>query len=789
MKRASFFASCLILATVVFAQSSVLFAEQIDSPKKSDNRPNIILIMADDVGYECFGCYGSKQYRTPNIDRLAAAGMKFNHCYSQPICTPSRIKIMTGKSNARNYSAFSVLNPDQKTIGHFFQDAGYETVVAGKWQLLGASHYSKQFRKKGTWPQKAGFDRHCLWQVDQLGLRFWDPLLYIDGENQKFAKDDYGPEQVNNYVTEFMESRDKEKPFFIYYPMILVHNPFPPTPDSEQVKKAGGKNASKGKNQQHFEDMVTYMDKMIGNIVDKTKELGIEKETLILFTGDNGTNKVIKSKLNGRNIQGGKGLTTDDGTREPLVAYWPGQVPAGTVSESLVDFSDFLPTLMEAAGESAPAGLDGRSFLPQLLGGEGSSRKWMYCYYCPRPEKSTPVRFVRDKRFKLYGDGRFFDVLNDVQEKQTLNDLEPGSPAAEAKAQLESALESMPAKGQSLLKFVPNSEAASKAPPYKDPNPNRYALTARASQIDSRAKEHPEINFTFSDAKGAAVDMQHAVVDTRVAPRGKLVIWLMRHNEGLFERISGYGMHGIQVHYANRWFGLLDAKDRDDGVSLGKVRLEAATGEDHSPLVEIPKPDGMKQRSLQFVKWLVKEHPQGNWAQFLNDAGDDLLWDKVIVSGISHGSTTAARFVKHQKVARVVMFSGPRDQLESWQGFPSATPSNRYFGFTHVLDGGWTGDHYCRSWEMLGLHSHGPIVNVDEVESPWQNSRRLVTTSDVNKSAKRAHTTVVPGGSAVKNADGQYIHEDVWRYLFTHPVEQAGEEVAADPGCKKNQRK
>jgi hypothetical protein len=314
-------------------------------------------------------------------------------------------------------------------------------------------------------------------------------------------------------------------------------------------------------------------------------------------------------------------------------------------------------------------------------------------------------------------------------------------------------------------------------------------LRARASEIDPRTKEHPEIGFVFADEKGKPQDVQHAVVDTRVPSKGQLVIWLMGHNQGLFERIANYGLHGIQVHYANGWFGKLDAKDRDDGVSLGKIRLEAATGEDHSPLVDIPKPDGMQERARQFVKWLAKEHPAGNWGQFLTNDQSDLQWEKVIVSGISHGSTTAARFAKHQRVARVVMFSGPRDQFESWQGFASATPANRYFGFTHVLDGGWTGDHYCRSWQMLGLAKFGSLVDVDKTPAPFGNSRRLITASDVDNNPNRAHTTVVPGGTAVKDDRGNYIHEAVWRYLFTHPVDQVGEPVSPEPECTLNLKK
>ncbi len=330
------------------------------------------------------------------------------------------------------------------------------------------------------------------------------------------------------------------------------------------------------------------------------------------------------------------------------------------------------------------------------------------------------------------------------------------------------------------------ASAADAPPAFNDPKPQRYELTARASQIDPRARPHPEIEFVFEKA-GKPADTERASVDTRVAPQGKLVIWLMGYNAQLFERINSYGLHAIQVHYANGWFGKFGRQSPgEDGQLLGKIRIEAATGEDFSPLVNIPKPDGMMERALQLVKWLAKQNPQGRWDQFLTPDQAALRWDRVIISGSSHGSTTAARFAKHQKVDRVVMFCGPRDQLETWQGIRSATPVNRYFGFSHVLDSGWSGDHYCRSWELLGLHQFGPIVNVDKVTPPYGNSRRLITDGDVKNDAKRAHGSVTPGSSSVKDASGKLAHEAVWRYLFTHPVERVGKGVPTDPKCKKD---
>lgn len=314
--------------------------------------------------------------------------------------------------------------------------------------------------------------------------------------------------------------------------------------------------------------------------------------------------------------------------------------------------------------------------------------------------------------------------------------------------------------------------ASAAVPAFDDPQPQRRQFSARASVIDPRAREHPELGFVFADKNGKPQDVQQACVDTRVAPQGRLVIWLMGPSEALFERLNQYGLHVIQVHYANKWFGLVPAARRDDGRTLGDIRLEAATGEDHSDWCAIPKPDGMMERAHQFVRWLAREHPGGRWEQFL--AKDGLRWDKVTVAGSSHGATTAARFAKHQAVDRVVCFCGPRDQLESWQGLPSATPSNRIFAFTHVLDGGWTGHHYDRSWEMMGLQAHGPLVFVDRSAPPYENTRRLLTDFDVQGNDKRAHSSVVPGSAAARDAAGRFLHEPVWQYLFQHPVDAKG---------------
>jgi len=329
--------------------------------------------------------------------------------------------------------------------------------------------------------------------------------------------------------------------------------------------------------------------------------------------------------------------------------------------------------------------------------------------------------------------------------------------------------------------------AADAAPKFADPKPQAYHLTARASEIDPRCKSHPEVGFVL-EKDGKPQDVEHADVDTRVAPRGQLVVWLMGYSQPLADKVNGYGLHHIQVAYAREWFGKLNTEPADDPQHLGNIRLEATTGVDASKAIDIPAPDSMKERAFQLVRHLAKTHPQGRWDQFLAKDGQGLDWEKVIVSGASHGATSSARFGIAQKCARIVMFCGPRDQLDNWQGLPSATPPNRFFGYSHVLDGGWSGDHYPRSWLLLGLNKFGPIVNTDEVKAPFGNSRRLITKYDVKGDANKAHGFVQVNKNAPKDAQGNFLQEEVWRYLFTSPVDEVGQPVPAEPQTRMDLR-
>jgi len=397
-------------------------------------KPNVVLIMADDMGYECVVANGSKFYKTPNLDRLAAGGMRFEHAYSQPICTPSRVQIMTGRYNSRNYVRFGVLHPDEITFGNVMKKAGYATCVAGKWQLKGGFEG----------PNKFGFDEYCLWQLTRRPTRYPNPGLEINGEQVDYNNGEYGPDLVSDYLIDFMR-RHKDGPFFAYYPMILPHWPFQPTPDSEDWNPTETKEWPRKKwTRKHFSDMVSYTDKMVGKVDTALKELGIRENTLLIFTCDNGTYTGITSPFQGKQFKGGKGTTLNAGTHVPMIASWPGVIEPGSVSQDLIDFSDLLPTLAELGGGQLPQDrkLDGRSFLPQLTGQPGNPRDWIFCWYERNGKRDGKVkRFARNQTYKLYRDGRFYNIPADELEQRQLTADEIDTSAKAVRAKLKSVID------------------------------------------------------------------------------------------------------------------------------------------------------------------------------------------------------------------------------------------------------------------------------------------------------------------------------------------------------------
>ncbi len=384
--------------------------------------PNVILIMADDFGYECVTANGGESYRTPVLDQLAVTGVRFEHCHVQPLCTPTRVQLMTGRYNVRNYVNFGTLARRETSFGHLLKQAGYATGICGKWQL----------GKEPDSPQHFGFEESYLWQHTRRPPRYANPGLEHNGVEKDFGKGEYGPTLVNDFALDFI-TRHREHPFFLYYPMILTHDPFQPTPDSpDWDPSTKGENARK--DVKHFAEMTAYMDKLIGSVLAKLEALRLRENTLVLFLGDNGTGRGVTSRFWGADFRGGKGSTTAAGTHVPLIASWPAKIKNARVNGDLISSVDFLPTLCEAAGVPVPTGIDGISFLPQLRGESGAPRKWLYAWYSPRQNADARVReYAFDHGYKLYRTGEFFDLAADPAEERALDRVAlSGAPAATA---------------------------------------------------------------------------------------------------------------------------------------------------------------------------------------------------------------------------------------------------------------------------------------------------------------------------------------------------------------------
>jgi len=392
--------------------------------KAGTKKPNVILILADDCGYELFKAYGGESHRTPVLDALAAEGVVFRNCYATPLCTPTRVSIMTGKYNHRNYKTFgSFPKADEtRTFGNMMKQAGYATCMAGKWQL------------KGVKPSRMGFDASM--QCDCWGGYWTTENIWANEKRLDVAEPTYRPDIVNRFVLDFIEAH-RDEPFFVYYPMFLIHHPEQPSPDHpdkaliEKCKRVGREEM---RDESVFPDMVTYMDKLVGKVVSKLDKLGIREKTILLFVGDNGT-CVHRAVVNGKTVSGGKGSMKDSGTRVPLIASWKGTAKPA-VLDDLVDITDFYPTLADAAGDGASAATDGVSFLPRLRGQRGTPREWAFVLFdrngcvkwrqcvkkgqLPPPDRRQGAFWARTERWKLYGDGRLYDIPNDHGERKPI---------------------------------------------------------------------------------------------------------------------------------------------------------------------------------------------------------------------------------------------------------------------------------------------------------------------------------------------------------------------------------
>jgi len=396
-------------------------------------RPNVILMMADDLGYETLSANGGTPYKTPHLDKLAANGLRFTNCVSQPVCTPTRVKIMTGRYNFRNYKTFGILDPREKTFGHVMRDAGYKTCIVGKWQL-------GQDRKL---PGHFGFDEYCLWWLENKSTRYGNVgELIQNGKVLPGGKGEYGPDVVSGFMLDFI-SRHKEKPFFCYYPMILTHSPFVPTPDTD-------KDAPKGSNLDLMAGMVAYTDKIVGRVVAHLDKLGLRENTVILYTGDNGTHRgIVGAKVGKHDWPGAKGSNMSEmGMRVPLVVNYPAGGVNGQVLDDPVDFSDMLPTFAELGGGKLPRGvtIDGHSFAGRLTGRKDyQPRDWAYVSYYGKG-RGTATHFARDQRYKLYEGDYLYDFHQDPAHAKPINPATAKPTARHARKKLSAVLEQMKAQ-------------------------------------------------------------------------------------------------------------------------------------------------------------------------------------------------------------------------------------------------------------------------------------------------------------------------------------------------------
>lgn len=365
-------------------------------------RPNIVLILADDLGVECLSAYGGTSHKTPHLDRLVKEGMRFTHCFSNPLCSPSRGTLLTGRYPFQNGLKVVLhsksqeniyLRPSQPSYVRQLKQHGYATQLVGKWHV--------SLEHKHNTIREFGFDHYQTWGIfDDKGektTRYWNPFLMRDGRIiADEIKSRYGPDVDLEVYLDFIKSNAKNKtPFLAQYATCLPHYPWEPTPDSKDQGYRAPNAAHKG-DPKFFPDMLAYLDKQIGKMLQTLDELGIAENTIVLFLADNATDRdLVNSWGDGKRIDGGKGTLTDRGTHIPLIVRWPGRIHAGSSCKDLVDLSDIFPTLCELTGAKLPEEkIHGRSFAPQLFGKSGQPREWIHI-------QNADARQVRNRDYML----------------------------------------------------------------------------------------------------------------------------------------------------------------------------------------------------------------------------------------------------------------------------------------------------------------------------------------------------------------------------------------------------
>jgi len=360
-------------------------------PGQKTKKPNIIFILADDLGIGNISCYGSDQFKTPNIDKLASTGMRFTHGYTAPLCGPSRALILTGRQPFRtgttNQDRVGKLEPSKEIcLPSVLKTAGYTSLMVGKW-----SQFPLQ-------PSDFGFDQYMRFQASG---KYWNTQpanksYTKNGEIVPLLDGEYLPDLMHNQVVDFI-SKNKNKPFFAYYSMSHIHGEILPTPDSKPDSK------------DLYTDNINYMDKLVGKLVKALDSLKMRQNTIIVFMGDNGTaaEGASRATVQGKKLSGKKGDMLECGSLVPWIVNWKGGGQSGKVIDDLVDATDWMPTFAALAGAKLPENviLDGKSFAPQLKGEKGTPREWIFM-------ELGNQWYVREEKWKLNRANELFDMRN-----------------------------------------------------------------------------------------------------------------------------------------------------------------------------------------------------------------------------------------------------------------------------------------------------------------------------------------------------------------------------------------
>ncbi|GAB3687194.1 sulfatase [Spirosoma flavus] len=409
-----------------------LTASVIAQKKGPISPPNVIIILADDLGWHELGCYGNMFNDTPNLDKLAAGGMRFTQAYATaPVCTPTRIAIMTGQHPARtgitdylDARDEKFLSPDYSTLNEQLKKAGYHSGLIGKWHLTG--DYTK---RKGE-PAKHGWDEVICSETGYIANGdYFHPYFFMPDVPAK-TEGEYLTDRLNNEAVDFIR-RNQAKPFFLYLSHYAVHTKLAGKPN-DVAKYAQKSGAGKRQNNPELAAMLARIDDGVGTIVATLKELNLDKNTLILFTSDNGGESNVTSNAP---LRGGKSELYEGGIREPFIAHWPTKIKAGTVSNQVINTLDIYPTLLDIAGVKPEPGLvlDGISLANVLTGHSKSVARTLYWHYpLPKPHflGGRSAGAIRVDNFKLieYFDReqvQLFDLAKDPGEQLDLSATMP----------------------------------------------------------------------------------------------------------------------------------------------------------------------------------------------------------------------------------------------------------------------------------------------------------------------------------------------------------------------------